>query len=270
MTILDFQGIVRSEREARGYLLSRCKRVSAPRCPSCSEARLYTIEGGARRRCAHCGYTFNPFSGRYLNRVKLSAREWLWAVKLFGLEMPATVIATELGISYPTGLKAIDTIREAIAAAMEDGDGAADETNTEPACSPKGLTQDTEAPIPSGAVLMRLCTNGSCLVLTEKSIEYSAISCRERIVPVVDLGKGFPHLRVYCNAPGFWPYAKERLSKYHGVSPGKLALYLREMEFRWEHRNAALFEGALDALCAFVPSDGPDVRRRGAPRGTRH
>lgn len=36
---------------------------------------------------------------------------------------------------------------------------------------------------------------------------------------------------------GFWGYAKERLLRYHGVSPSNFLYYLKEIEFRFNHRN---------------------------------
>jgi transposase len=41
---------------------------------------------------------------------------------------------------------------------------------------------------------------------------------------------------------GFWSYAKERLQKYHGVSRRHFPLYLKEREFRFNHRRDDLFE----------------------------
>jgi len=34
---------------------------------------------------------------------------------------------------------------------------------------------------------------------------------------------------------GFWSFAKERLIKFHGVSPEKFPFYLKEMEFRYNY-----------------------------------
>lgn len=36
---------------------------------------------------------------------------------------------------------------------------------------------------------------------------------------------------------GFWGYAKERLLKHHGMSPNNFLLYLKEIEFRFNHRH---------------------------------
>ena len=39
----------------------------------------------------------------------------------------------------------------------------------------------------------------------------------------------------------FWGYAKHRLSKFKGVSKDKFILYLKETEFRFNHRNENLY-----------------------------
>jgi len=59
----------------------------------------------------------------------------------------------------------------------------------------------------------------------------------------VNHGKRFSSGKVYINGlEGFWSYAKQRLAKFHGVSKEKFPLYLKEMEFRYNHRNEDLFE----------------------------
>ncbi|MFH1471496.1 MAG: IS1595 family transposase [Nanoarchaeota archaeon] len=41
---------------------------------------------------------------------------------------------------------------------------------------------------------------------------------------------------------GFWSYAKERFHKYHGINKENYPFYLKEMEFRYNHRNEDLYE----------------------------
>jgi transposase len=196
---------------------------------------------------------------RYLNNVKLSANEWLWVVKLFELETSATVIANETGISYPTALKAIDTIRCAIAEAPRSDVGPPDdcrETNRHGMVSApngNGAPGDVE-PVIDDTILYHLKLGQDCLVLTERSPEYDYLVCRERKIEVVDHGRGFPRLRVYCSAKGFWPFAKERFVKYHGVSLDKLPGYLEEMSFRWLNRGTPLFDLILERLCHYAPA----------------
>ncbi len=45
---------------------------------------------------------------------------------------------------------------------------------------------------------------------------------------------------------GFWSYAKERFHKYHGINHANYPLYLKEMEFRSNHRNESIFNLLVD------------------------
>ena len=40
---------------------------------------------------------------------------------------------------------------------------------------------------------------------------------------------------------GFWSYAKERFHKYHGIKKNNYPFYVKEMEFRFNHRNESIF-----------------------------
>lgn len=44
----------------------------------------------------------------------------------------------------------------------------------------------------------------------------------------------------------FWSYAKKRLAKYHGIAKGTFLLYLKECEFRFNHRNDDMYGILLD------------------------
>ena len=45
---------------------------------------------------------------------------------------------------------------------------------------------------------------------------------------------------------GFWSYAKERFHKYHGINMENYPLYLKGMEFRFNHRNEDVFMLLVD------------------------
>jgi transposase len=45
---------------------------------------------------------------------------------------------------------------------------------------------------------------------------------------------------------GFWSYAKERFHKYHGINKNNYPFYLKEMEFRFNHRNESIFNLLFD------------------------
>ena len=44
---------------------------------------------------------------------------------------------------------------------------------------------------------------------------------------------------------GFWSFAKEKMSKYHGVKSDNFNLYLKEIEFRYNFRKVDIFEKIL-------------------------
>ncbi|MBI3379912.1 IS1595 family transposase [Candidatus Gottesmanbacteria bacterium] len=53
----------------------------------------------------------------------------------------------------------------------------------------------------------------------------------------------FANGRVHINGlEGFWSFAKERMLKYHGISKKHFALYLKELEFRYNHRKQDLIK----------------------------
>src|SRR3989339_1720434 len=45
---------------------------------------------------------------------------------------------------------------------------------------------------------------------------------------------------------GFWSFAKERFHKYHGIRMNNYPFYVKEMEFRFNHRNENVFKLLID------------------------
>ena len=45
---------------------------------------------------------------------------------------------------------------------------------------------------------------------------------------------------------GFWSFAKERFHKYHGIDKQNYPFYLKEMEFRFNHRNENVYKLLID------------------------
>jgi len=57
---------------------------------------------------------------------------------------------------------------------------------------------------------------------------------------------------------GFWSYSKERFHKYHGINRNNYPFYLKEMEFRFNHRNENIFNLLFD-ICIRRCLVGPDL-----------
>ena len=59
----------------------------------------------------------------------------------------------------------------------------------------------------------------------------------------IDHEQKFKQWRVYINGvEGFWSFAKDRLIKHHGISKEKFLLYIKEMEWRYKHKEEDLFD----------------------------
>jgi transposase len=65
----------------------------------------------------------------------------------------------------------------------------------------------------------------------------------------IDHSKRFANGKVYINGiEEFWSFAKEHLMKYHGVDPTRFPFYLKELEFRYNYRDADLFYRLIETL----------------------
>ena len=92
------------------------------------------------------------------------------------------------------------------------------------------------------------------IVYTDKFRSYDSLMfCGYRYIKV-DHQKYFASGKVYINGvEGFWSFSKERLIKFHGISRENFPLYLKEMAFRYNNRDADIFKLIAQYLCNFVP-----------------
>ena len=61
----------------------------------------------------------------------------------------------------------------------------------------------------------------------------------------------------------FWSWAKERLIKHHGISPKYFPLYLKELEYRYNHRDELIFGQLVEFMSDIIPVlSGKEVSSR--------
>ncbi len=280
MDLTTYERLVKTENAARKYLLGFCFENHQRFCPRCKGKKLYRLADD-RRRCSSCRYTFHDFSGRWINQGNLTAGQWLRLIKLFELELSIRKIAQQLRLSYNAAYKAVHTIRAAILAQPTDGDvslrgevevdesyfggkrkgkrgrGAAGKVPVFGILEREGRVFVEVLPTTRAkdvlALTVKKVRRGS-IVYTDRYKSYDALMfCGYRHLRV-DHGKYFSRGRVYINGlEGFWSYAKERIMKYHGVSPLRFPYYLKELEFRYNHRKTDLFPLITKSLCNLVP-----------------
>jgi len=280
MELNVYQKLIGSERCARKYLLGKCFKNHQRFCPRCRQRKLYRLADG-RYRCSRCYYSFHDFSGRWVNSGRLTVVQWLWIIKLFELEVSVRKMALQLGLSYRSVYGAVSSIRMAILSHAEDaqsllggeieldeayfggrrkgkrGRGAAGKVPVFGILERDGQVHVSVVADVSAATLLKLTVKkvrrGS-VVYTDRFGSYDSLMfCGYRHLKI-DHQKLFSSGRVYINGlEGFWSWAKERLMKHHGVSKLRFPLYLKELEFRYNHRTDDLFDLIANYLCDLVP-----------------
>ena len=280
MDLNTFESLCKTENKARLYFKKKCWQNRHVFCTTCRSYKIYRIPD-KKYRCKRCGYKFHDFTGRWLNKLNISFKKWLWIIKLFELDVSARKIAQQVQLSYPTVLKAVTIIRIAIVANTKDaqdllnGEIELDESYFGGRRKGKrGRGAYNKVPVfgileRDGTVLVEVVKDVTAesllsmtiktvrrgsIVYTDKFRSYNALMfCGYRHLRV-DHRKRFSTGKVYINGlEGFWGYAKERIMKFHGVSKEKFPLYLKEMEFRYNNRKKDIFPLLVENLCSIVP-----------------
>lgn len=277
MDLYTYEQLVKSESASRRYLLGFCLKNKQRICPECGSRSFWKL-GDSRRRCTRCRESYTDLTGRWLEQCRLSCGQWLRLVKLFELELSARKMAQQLGLSYNTLYAALTTIRCAILAHADEaesydldgeveldesyfvgkrkgkrGRGAVGKVSVFGVLERNGRVCVEVVPNVRAETLLGLTVKkvrrGSIVYTDHFNSYYSLICCGYRRLSV-DHASKFSEGRVYINGlEGFWNYAKERLMKHHGISPQRFPLYLKELEFRYNHRNQDIFPIIAQYLC---------------------
>lgn len=277
MDLTSYEILIKTESSARKFLVGFCWKNHQRHCPRCRSRKLYKLAEG-RRRCANCAYTFHDFSGRHIAKGDLSPGQWLRVIKLFEYELGTAQIAEQMRLAYNTTLKTMTTIRTAIAAHCLDGPAilayldrcakaraVADATGAHEIPAPvfgiiekSGLVfVDLIPDITTDDVLhykrnfrLKTSTIGR-LVYTDAYRRYQGLvfspGAEWSVIRHQDKGLALDASK------GFWRYAKDRLKRHRGVSPERFPLYIKELEFRYNHRGDDIFSLVAAWLCDFVP-----------------
>ncbi len=275
MDLKSFEYLIKNEQSVKNYLVRACWKNYARFCIRCKARKVYRIRRD-RYRCGLCDYEFSDFTGRWLNSAKLPAKDWLWLIKLFELEISARKTSQQLGISYPTVLKAFHLIRQSITAHARNGDlflrgeieagqtyfkGHQGTDSGKPSQNGVPVFGILERKGKVNVEVLRDVSPEALLNLTVKKVKTGSIVYTDKYRTFDALMFcGYKHVKVdrkrfsrdnvYINGlEGFWSFAKERIDKFHGVSKEKFPFYLKEMEFRYNNRQQPIFETLVHYIC---------------------
>ncbi len=277
-----------TELRARKYLLALCGNMGQVGCPRCRCGRIYDLADG-RKRCGGCRYTFQDFTGRWINNGGLSCSQWLRLADLFSRETAVHAMAAEMGISYNAVYKAVTAIRYSILSQSLDA-RALLSPGGPLGSSIKGfkLTGEPENAKPGQPPVFGIIEEGGMAFidyipeLAAETIFHFHINFQLRLVRMnniiytdryrryhalifcADAALPLNYIRSYDRTPyvdteshRFWHFARQRIKRYKGLSPHRFPLYLKELEFRYNNRGQDLAPLFLRSLCALVP----DVRQ---------
>jgi transposase len=275
-----------SEARARWYLRHKAWTTRTVFCIRCSNRKLYRLSD-RRYRCGACGYTFQEFAGRWIAELQIGAVKWLWALKLFQLDVGASLLAEEIGISHPTALKVIRIIRLAILQNYLSAQARKAEPYwrdlLERRLKRQGVSAERHQPV--GFVIER--RNGWLHIAPLETLSEAELSGSKNIVRSANLIfvqgrdrhellmiwgdlRGISRLRPRADvaaaqtgadqvdrdpaAPGeFAIFARRRLGS-RKISRRDFPLHLIETSFRFENRKEDLFDLLASAVCQIVPN----------------
>ncbi len=241
MKFIDLMEIVQDEKRSEDFLRSRGVLKSFASCGNCSSDKLGMIRGD-RWKCYHCKSEWTRRKDSILSLVRMKYSEFILCMKFFELEITAEETATQLKINYKTIVLLYTEFRKC----LSDFDTVVlnDFSKTM-----KGSVGSISIIVDEENVSINFNTNGLSIKNPNISIRRSRVGKSSSIYEFE-----FPKLRKNHNVIGnknfsslgiFWRFAKPRLLNFKGTDLKTLLLYLKEIEFRFNHSKLDVF----DSLC---------------------
>lgn len=277
MNLSELAQYIGNEEKAEHALLELgiLKRYTA--CPICGENRIGRVRR-TKYKCYRCNKEWGVRRGSILEGLKVPFTKFLMAIKLFELDTSVRESAKQLSLAYNTVYRLFQIIRHAIVITaissqsfsgeieMDEsyfggrrkgnrGRGAAGTVPVFGILERGGKVTVEVVPDVKGDTLLELAikkVKRGSLIYTDRFRSYNGLVSYGFKHRRIDHGKRFANGKVYINGiEGYWSFAKERLMKYHGIDPGKFSLYLKELEFRYNHRDSDIFNDLLQVLVGY-------------------
>jgi transposase len=277
MNLSELAQYIGDEEKAEQALLELGILKRYTRCPFCSEDHFGRVRR-TKYKCYGCTREWGVRRGSILEGLKVPFTKFLTAIKLFELDTSVRESAKQLGLAYNTVYHIYQILRHAIVLTdtnnqsfsgeieMDEsyfggrrkgnrGRGAAGKVPVFGILERGGKVKVEVVPDVKGDTLLELAirkVKRGSLIYTDRFRSYNGLVSYGFKHRRIDHGKRFANGKVYINGiEGFWSFAKERLMKYHGVNPMKFPFYLKELEFRYNHRDGDLFNDLLHVLVGY-------------------
>jgi transposase len=278
MNLIELQQYTISEDKSEEYLRTQGILKQFKQCPNCESTRIGRVRRG-KFKCYDCRKEWGPRRGSILEGLRVPLVRVLIAIKLFELDTSVREAAHQLDLSYNTVYDLFNLFRQAIVSMDVDisftlsgeiemdesyfggrrkgnrGRGAAGKIPVFGILERGGKVRVEVVRNVSGETLLNMAikkVKRGSLIYTDKFRSYNGLISYGFRHMRIDHGKRFVNGKVYINGiEGFWSFAKERLMKYHGVNPKKFPLYLKELEFRYNHRHQDLYDNVVKCISEY-------------------
>ncbi len=277
MNFIELQQYTINEEKAEEYLRTQGILKSYDHCPICGGSRLGRIRRG-KYKCYDCRREWGIRRGSILSKTRIPLTRILLAIKFFELDTSVREAAKQLDLAYNTVYDLFNIFRLGIAATNNEnfslsgeiemdesyfggrrkgkrGRGAAGKIPVFGILERGGKVRVEVVQDVAGETLLELAiqkVKRGSLIYTDKFRSYNGLISYGFRHRRIDHGVRFVNGKVYINGiEGFWSFAKERLQKFHGVDAQKFPLYLKELEFRYNHRNDDLYDVLVGCLAEY-------------------
>jgi len=234
------------------------KIIEGRHCPECQGQHLFRIQDG-RWKCSSCFCRYSP--KRIFDDLNI--------LHDFSLEIPATKTAKDLKLSYNKVRNKFMEYRDEILEYTNQefrklsgeiecdetyfggrkkgprGRGSLGKIKVFGMLERQGKIFTTVVDNVTAETLMneiKLHAEKGSVFYTDQFKSYKSLMFYGKHF-TIDHGTEFAQGRNHINGlEGFWSFAKERLQKYHGINKQYFPLYLKELEFRYNHRKENIYE----------------------------
>ncbi len=264
--LLELSRILTDDDASYSYLLQRLERAGRLRCGNCGFESFYVLSR-YRLKCRHCRHEFRPLAGTAFSALKMPLSRWLTMVNFFVMGVPVRETAGRCRVNYKTALRAYALARRAVVASQSQE---ASRHSPHSGTMAIGIVDGLEG------VEVELLDRARTLALFHSGI----VGVRRGMIFYTDLWQEFHTVVVLCepgawrprrrqlvdavyvdHVQGFWQYAKKILLGSRAINRGNILPVLKELQWRYNTREADQFELVVDRLLAMAM-----VRRRGQKR----
>jgi transposase-like protein len=253
--LLELSGILTDEEAAYAYLLQRLQKMGMLRCGKCDFDSFYVLSR-SRLKCRRCRWEFRPLVATAFSVLNVPLSTWLSIVNYWVAEVPARQAAARCNLNYKTGLRAYTLIRHAVLGPQLHGTADDVQAKDYPAIGVLDKVEYGEARLLDAAQGEAVLKSDLARVRKGKILYTEPWQEYDTVVAFVDRGRRRQRRAKWADAvyvdylQGFWQYAKGYLLGNRAINRGNIFIVIKELEWRYNNRDADQFELIVEGLLA--------------------